>query len=752
MHDTMSDIERPLTFTEKAFAQSTRGFAPRVNSLVSRVKREPVPFEASLDRWSVNRGNRSELELAQELIARQEGFESFDDWHSLHSAAEQSNEAAERSLIAAAVMGNQSRVTYLSQTHEQLLDNSLAVALSLGKREVSQEFSKATVNERIGPLGWHPLTYACCTKLKLFDENFTPSTIDSLLSLGADPNVGHFESETIRGYRTVLGGAIGCREDTGLTMRLLEADVDLHDGPTLYEGCALWYAVELGSVSNLDVLVSVRPPQWHLCHALTHAIFKGEEEMVRKLLGAGADPNWNKTIRGFEGNGLHEAIMDGAPSRVGALLIGFQTSLVQTDAGGRTPLSLAVALNLKDYVSLFRLFGAKMSECSAVDTWVGAVFAHDRRRASDLQKALPDPDEWRYEDHLWLSHAVREKDAVAVRMLLKGGMNPNAIDYDGNTALHRSAFLGDKRSCGALMSAGADPNLVNYRGQAPIDAALLSDKCDQRLLELLGGAQDAKSDLMLSLSDQDAFDEAAGAISAGDLDKLKSICSDRPHFAQARSPRPHRCTLLNYIGVNGFEGERQKTPSNVLEIMDYLIDDLGCDADATSYTYRGGPGNTTVGLLTSSGHPREQGLTLAMTHKLVSAGATVTEGWQLLVDMYEQDLQGALSDFIADLDLASNRVLEAFHESVTLGNLQIAKCLLEAGVDPNSTLYGDVRALHNAAINGDRAMVELLLDKGGDPRLREAQWGGSAVGWAFEGGHDELALWISKRAEAMGEL
>ena len=95
--------------------------------------------------------------------------------------------------------------------------------------------------------------------------------------------------------------------------------------------------------------------------------------------------------------------------------------------------------------------------------------------------------------------------------------------------------------------------------------------------------------------------------------------------------------------------------------------------------------------------------------------------------------------------MASNTAVEAFIESATLGDSEFVEALLNAGVDPNATLWGGVRAIHQAAINGDRNLVELLLAGGADPTLQDAQFDGTAVGWAHAGGHEELAKWIWER-------
>ena len=49
-----------------------------------------------------------------------------------------------------------------------------------------------------------------------------------------------------------------------------------------------------------------------------------------------------------------------------------------------------------------------------------------------------------------------------------------------------------------------------------------------------------------------------------------------------------------------------------------------------------------------------------------------------------------------------------------------------------------VRGLHYAALNGQRAMVEFLLQKGADRDVKDTKVGSDAAGWAKYGGHLDL--------------
>lgn len=80
------------------------------------------------------------------------------------------------------------------------------------------------------------------------------------------------------------------------------------------------------------------------------------------------------------------------------------------------------------------------------------------------------------------------------------------------------------------------------------------------------------------------------------------------------------------------------------------------------------------------------------------------------------------------------------------GHAGSIRALVELGADPNQpgTFGGPshgqgVTAIHLAAQAGEREAVVALLALGADPLIRDELHGGSALGWARVGGHEELA-------------
>ena len=61
------------------------------------------------------------------------------------------------------------------------------------------------------------------------------------------------------------------------------------------------------------------------------------------------------------------------------------------------------------------------------------------------------------------------------------------------------------------------------------------------------------------------FESAAEAVVDGDVAALARLLREQPELRQARSARRHHATLLHYVGANGVEGFRQRTPRNAVQ-------------------------------------------------------------------------------------------------------------------------------------------------------------------------------------------
>ena len=238
--------------------------------------------------------------------------------------------------------------------------------------------------------------------------------------------------------------------------------------------------------------------------------------------------------------------------------------------------------------------------------------------------------------------------------------------------------------------------------------------------------------------DVESFELAADAIANGNAEQLKELLAVKPYFSKARSIRPHRCALMNYVGVNGFEGERQKSPDNAVEIIEVLLA-AGCDPNALCYTYRGGPGENTLGLLLSSGVVSSPEQQFAMVRALVNGGASIEAGYQLLFKLLDAKETNSIEEVVSSLDINDDAVRDAFFALGSNREFILMQELLNTGFDVDSTNDLKQTALHWAAYNGDEVLVDWLLERGANPKLQELQFNGTCAGWADAGGHPDLA-------------
>lgn len=687
------------------------------------------------------------LRTAQDCVANERGY---DDWESMHRhVAEPPADSIEsaRWFVYQIFEDNVEHISLESSGSAELATEFVAVRLAMLDKTVSiGQLVKEGVDRPLPPFDVPALVYVCCSKYGASNASMRAlrrDWADRLLENDADPSAGIPERDSIRGFRTCLGGAIGFARDVKLAKQLLNAGADINDGPTLYEGSAMWEAVRLQDHAALDALIEASPPEWHLCHALTHCMQMHDEQIIEKLLVSGADPNWDKTVFGMGGNALHEAIQCDATIRTIELLLDHGAKLDATDNGDRTPLAIAVALGREDIVTTLVDRGAERSEAGDIERFVGACFRAIKTEAEEIKTKTGLSDIKSYHNQLWLHEAINRGSHETLKLLLSVGFEPDVIDYQGETALHRAVLAGDEQALEALLDFDSSTSVQNFEGDTVVELALRgSSQVDSHVIDVLASSltqeQFNVQGSRLRPQHVESFELAADSIANGDVEQLKDLLNANPYFHSARSVRPHRCALMNYIGVNGFEGERQKSPDNAVEIIEVLLA-AGCDPDVLCYTYRGGPGENTLGLLLSSGVVSSPEQQMAMTRALVNGGATIGDEYRLLFSLLDAKESDTVAEVVSSIDINDDSARDVFFALAGNRELSLMEELLNAGLDVNVTNDLEQTALHWAAFNGDEELVDWLLERGADHTLQELQFNGNCAGWADAGGHPDLA-------------
>lgn len=266
------------------------------------------------------------------------------------------------------------------------------------------------------------------------------------------------------------------------------------------------------------------------------------------------------------------------------------------------------------------------------------------------------------------------------------------------------------------------------------------------------------------------FEKAVDATVDGDIDTLRAMIAADPNLVHARSIRRHHCTLLHYIGANGVEGWRQKTPANGVEILKLLLDN-GADPNSLADLYDNQC--TTMSMLVSSVHPAEAGLQLKLAETLADYGAKLDgagTNWQsavltALTFGYRDTAQGLARRLgtIEDLPSAAGlgrtedvaRLLPAAdaHQrqiaiglASQLGYVEVVRLLLDAGEDPNryspEGFHSHATPLHHAVWSEREEVVHLLVERGARLDVRDKIYSATPREWAEYGKKEGIAEYL----------
>jgi hypothetical protein len=259
------------------------------------------------------------------------------------------------------------------------------------------------------------------------------------------------------------------------------------------------------------------------------------------------------------------------------------------------------------------------------------------------------------------------------------------------------------------------------------------------------------------------FESAVDAVVAGDIATLERLLRENPELIRARSTRRHNSTLLLYVGANGVEDYRQRSPKNAVKIAEMLLR-AGADVNAVGEMYGG---STTLGLVATSIHPLRAGVQEALIDTLLAHGASFdgsvasdytggsiinaclangrgTSAANLAKRGARLDLEGAAgvgrldvveSFFNDDGSLKANATREqmksGFNWACEYGWRDVVEFLLQRGIDVGERHRET--GLHWAAHCAHVEVVKLLLERKAPVDVEDERWSGTPLQWAFHG-------------------
>ena len=265
-------------------------------------------------------------------------------------------------------------------------------------------------------------------------------------------------------------------------------------------------------------------------------------------------------------------------------------------------------------------------------------------------------------------------------------------------------------------------------------------------------------DLARKNSETARFESAVDAIVAGDGGTLADLLRESPSLVHDQSTRDHHATLLHYVSANGVEDFRQKTPKNIVEIAEMLLD-AGADVNAGSNSY--GNQDTTFMLTATSCHPADAGVQIPLLQLLLDRGATIDAG-DVIACLHNG--RGAAALFCArqgvplNLEGASGvgaldvvrtflrtdgtltngatqkQMIDGFAWAAEFGHTAVVEYMLDAGMPLDSRLRHDGQtALHWAGLDGRADTVRLLVARGAPINQVDLTHGGTPLDWTIYG-------------------
>lgn len=242
------------------------------------------------------------------------------------------------------------------------------------------------------------------------------------------------------------------------------------------------------------------------------------------------------------------------------------------------------------------------------------------------------------------------------------------------------------------------------------------------------------------------FEAAVDAIVSGDAATLEALLREDPELIRARSTRTHHSTLLHYVGANGVEGFRQRTPKNAVDVAKVLLD-AGAEVDAAADMYGGG--STTLGLVATSIHPKLAGLQNELIDVLLLRGAAIDNAGAAgnrhpLVPGCLANGRPEAAEYLArrgaPLDLAS---------AAGIGWLDVVKSYFEpdGNLKASATRAQMEKGFSLACGYGRAPVVDFLLDRGmkADAWLKDHGSGHSGLHVAAYGGHVDIVKTLLRR-------
>ncbi|HSW00737.1 MAG TPA: serpin family protein [Sedimentisphaerales bacterium] len=453
--------------------------------------------------------------------------------------------------------------------------------------------------------------------------------------------------------------------------------------------CLVLIAMLLMGGCRKKTAQSNRATRGHQVSFLHEMAKRGNLESVRTLLAKGADVN-ARDDRGR--TPLHEAA-DGAFADLAELLIRQGADVQARDPRGRTPLHEAMRDAPVSFIQLLVSHGADLNVQDKYER-----FPLDEAFSREDGELVPDllirSGAQLTVDHLVL--AAESGYLQIARVILDKGIDANAGDEDGRTALHTAVAAGNLEMSQFLVARGADVNAGRGQngGWTPLHAAVREGRCQVARWLLDNGAD-------IQARDEDGETPLHLAVMGWSLEMVQLLV-EKGADVNARDCGG-RSPLLEAV-LNG-RGD-----------MTEVLVEAGADV-----TTKDASGNTLLHVAVQSLEP---GGSAGAVGPLIAAGVDVNavakSGSTALHLAAKDGLVRAAEMLVvggADLNARTPSGLTPLHQAVRGGHYGIAELLLDAGADKDAKTRRGKTPLDFAQETGREALVALLMSGHGSQEV-----------------------------------
>lgn len=578
------------------------------------------------------------------------------------------------------------------------------------------------------------------TALMYAAKNGHADVVRVLLSKGANPNA---RNDYPREYFRLHGSSPHTYKDNQVS--------------------ALMYAAGGGHTEVVSILIAagarVNAKAYYEETALMFAAAKGHTGTVQKLLELGA--NLHANAEAMRQNAARLGIGSGGTALVYALRakhVDTAKALVDEYVRRREPVGdgdtvfmyallardLEIVTTLADQKGIDSRQSSYLSLAARGSTAEIVKFLRDRQRPQDVSVGPIDAEV--------LTSAADSGDLAKVKLLVEGGANVNGRARSGQNALYYAVYQGAEDVSAYLINKGIEVNVVGdiSLGWSNMGDTALAMAVQKGRVKVVGQLLAAGADIHLKRSDGKSAVQVANELGRNDILLLFAAAGRIPVDAlpiHVRGKTLYRQPAVVERELLRRSGEKLYA-AHCVEC--HRADGAGIDSQRSLRQSRlaGKPKASLIGALLRGIKQGDFALMEEHESRLLDVEAAallsyIAEAWgnNLGLSFQPQDIAVARSGQPAQVHepLVGNEAPTAIARLAKLGYLYTAslfvdavrhndreavKLFLSAGMDPAAADARGLTTLYVSAVADNADILELLLDRGADPYMRNRPWAG----------------------------